>query len=79
MANKGEWSSLYQHPKMMQLYYWKDDNNASRIKRTTELKNVMSNPIKGRVQRNKLLQPVLLSHHSSVVPSAAAQRTCGPF
>jgi hypothetical protein len=55
MANKGEWSSLYQHPKMMQLYYWKDDNNASRIKRTMELKNVMSNPIKGRVQRNKLL------------------------
>lgn len=49
LANKGEWSSLYQHPKMMQMYYWKDDNNASRIKRTMELKNVMSNPPKSRL------------------------------
>ena len=31
LMNKGEWSSLYQHPKMMQMYYWKDDNNATTL------------------------------------------------
>jgi hypothetical protein len=29
-SNKGEWSSLYSHPKLMNMYYWKDNDNVSR-------------------------------------------------
>lgn len=28
--NKHEWSTLYNHPKLMNMYYWKDDQNNSR-------------------------------------------------
>lgn len=40
-TNKGNWTSLYSHPKLMGQYYWKDDRIHTNKQRALEIKNVI--------------------------------------
>jgi hypothetical protein len=55
MTNKGEWGSLYNHPKLMCMYYQKDDMNHSRQQRTAELNKAM------KAGAKKILSPTSMS------------------
>ena len=78
-----EWNSLYTHPKLMNMYYWKDDANNSRQQRTAELRKAMQTiaMAAGTTKRvpNNLLKPVLFnSNHLITSPNTYAVPTAAP-